>query len=107
MKVGVVIATVVVFTIATVLLIAWVTGVESVVCATGGTTAVQPAAAGLKAHTEAEGSTAPQPDTVGVEIHCASVGSMAAQPAAVGVEVQTASVGSTTLQPAVAGAEVH
>jgi hypothetical protein len=107
MKVGVVIATVVVFTIATVLLIAWVTGVELAVCTTGGSTAMQPAAAGLEAHREAGGSTAPQPATVGVEIHCASVGSMAVQPAAVGVEVHWASVGSTTLQPAVVGAEVH
>ena len=47
---SVVTAWVVVFTIETVVLIAWVTCVELVVCATGGNTTVQPAIAGLEAH---------------------------------------------------------
>ena len=48
--VGVVTAVVVVFMSETVELMAWLTGVELVVCATGGNTTTQPGAAGLEIH---------------------------------------------------------
>ena len=100
-------ARVILFTIEIVELIARVTGLELTVCATGGSTAVQPAAVGVEVHWAKVGSTTLQPAVVGAEAHCASVGSTAVQPAAVGVEVHWANVGSTALQPAVVGAAVH